>query len=41
MPAESLFPKFEVPKEDLWGFLFERKDREYPDDKGTTLLKGH
>lgn len=34
MPAESLYPKFDIPKEDLWGFLFERKDRDYPDDKG-------
>lgn len=34
MPADSTYPKFDIPKEDLWSFLFERKDRDYPDDKG-------
>ncbi|KAI9697638.1 MAG: hypothetical protein M1836_004588 [Candelina mexicana] len=33
MPFESTYPPFEVPKVDLWAFLFERKDREFPDDK--------
>jgi 4-coumarate--CoA ligase len=33
MPVESSYPPFEVPKEDVWAFLFERKDREYPDEK--------
>jgi 4-coumarate--CoA ligase len=34
MPTESFYPSFEVPKLGLWDFLFERKDREFPDDKG-------
>lgn len=37
MPTASSYPSFEVPNADLWGFLFERKDREYPDDKGKPL----
>jgi hypothetical protein len=35
MPTESTYPKLDIPDVDLWTFLFERKDREYPDDKGT------
>jgi hypothetical protein len=34
MPTESFYPSFEVPELGLWDFLFERKDREFPDDKG-------
>ena len=34
MPAESTYPKLDIPNVDVWGFLFERKDRPYPDDKG-------
>ncbi|OCL08295.1 4-coumarate-CoA ligase-like protein [Glonium stellatum] len=33
MPTDSKYPLIEVPKTDLWGFLFERKDKAYPDDK--------
>ncbi|PMD39642.1 acetyl-CoA synthetase-like protein [Hyaloscypha variabilis F] len=33
MPTESTYPKLDIPDVDLWTFLFERKDREYPDDK--------
>ncbi|CAD6577514.1 MAG: hypothetical protein ASARMPREDX12_008381 [Alectoria sarmentosa] len=33
MPTESLYPKFNIPNTDLWGFLFERNDRPYPEDK--------
>lgn len=33
MPVESQYPRFEVPNVDLWNFLFERKDKPYPDDK--------
>ncbi|KAL9076836.1 MAG: hypothetical protein Q9161_000821 [Pseudevernia consocians] len=33
MPTESLYPKLDIPSTDLWGFLFERNDRQYPDDK--------
>lgn len=34
MPTESYLPKLEIPEIDIWGFLFERKDKPYPDDKG-------
>ncbi|MCJ1371752.1 hypothetical protein MMC20_002971 [Loxospora ochrophaea] len=33
MPTESLYPRVDVPDLDIWAFLFERKDKEYPNDK--------
>ncbi|MCJ1384106.1 hypothetical protein MMC17_007222 [Xylographa soralifera] len=33
MPSKSLFPDVEIPNVDLFGLMFERKDRPYPDDK--------
>ncbi|PGH27871.1 hypothetical protein AJ80_00421 [Polytolypa hystricis UAMH7299] len=33
MPAKSPYPSVEIPDVDLWQFLFERKDRPFPDDK--------
>ncbi|CAF9940554.1 MAG: hypothetical protein HETSPECPRED_002443 [Heterodermia speciosa] len=33
MPTESTYPPIDVPKVDLWAFLFERNDRPFPDDK--------
>ncbi|KAF1984505.1 acetyl-CoA synthetase-like protein [Aulographum hederae CBS 113979] len=33
MPAESTYPPVDIPNVDLWTFLFERKERTYPDDK--------
>ncbi|KAK5020342.1 hypothetical protein LTR16_000960 [Cryomyces antarcticus] len=33
MPTKSSYPDVEIPDKDIWGFLFERKDRPYPDDK--------
>ncbi|TKA76907.1 hypothetical protein B0A49_02742 [Cryomyces minteri] len=33
MPTKSSYPDVEIPDTDIWGFLFERKDRPYPDDK--------
>ena len=33
MPAESIFPAIEVPKTDLFSFLFDRKEKPFPDDK--------
>ncbi|KUJ22641.1 acetyl-CoA synthetase-like protein [Mollisia scopiformis] len=33
MPTESAYPKLDIPNVDLWTFLFERKDRSFPDDK--------
>jgi len=37
MPISSPYPTFEVPKQDIWGLMFERKDKPYPDDKGNNL----
>ena len=37
MPTESTYPSFEVPNQDIWGLLFERKDRQFPDDKGMII----
>lgn len=34
MPSKSKYPSISIPNTDLWGFLFERKDKPYPDDKG-------
>ncbi|TVY40710.1 putative 4-coumarate--CoA ligase [Lachnellula subtilissima] len=33
MPTGSLFPDIDIPNVDLWTFLFERKDRPYPDNQ--------
>jgi acyl-CoA synthetase (AMP-forming)/AMP-acid ligase II len=33
MPVSSPYPSIEIPNIDLWTFLFERKDRPFPDDK--------
>lgn len=33
MPSESKYPQVPIPATDLWNFLFERKDKPYPDDK--------
>ncbi|MCJ1319423.1 hypothetical protein MMC15_004759 [Xylographa vitiligo] len=33
MPSKSLYPDVEIPNVDLFGLMFERKDRPYPDDK--------
>lgn len=34
MPTDSTYPAVDIPDVDLWTFLFERKDRPYPDGKG-------
>lgn len=34
MPIESHHPPVSIPPVDFWTFLFERPDREYPDDHG-------
>lgn len=34
MPFESQFPSPPIPDVDLWTFLFERKDKDFSDDKG-------
>jgi len=33
MPTESSYPELDIPNIDLWAFLFERKDKPYPDNK--------
>ncbi|GIJ98696.1 hypothetical protein Aspvir_000815 [Aspergillus viridinutans] len=33
MPVSSPYPSIDIPNVDLWTFLFERKDRPFPDDK--------
>ncbi|KAK5132264.1 hypothetical protein LTR08_009252 [Meristemomyces frigidus] len=33
MPAESKYPLIDIPDVGLWDFLFERKERDYADDK--------
>ena len=34
MPTESTYPRIQIPQVDIWGIVFERQDRPYPDDKG-------
>lgn len=34
MPTKSSYPEIPIPDVDLWAFLFERKDKTFPDDKG-------
>ncbi|KAL3435869.1 hypothetical protein BDV09DRAFT_166329 [Aspergillus tetrazonus] len=33
MPVSSQYPPVDIPNIDLWAFLFERKDRQFPDNK--------
>ncbi|KAL9528833.1 putative 4-coumarate--CoA ligase [Sphaerulina musiva] len=33
MPSKSTYPDIAIPDVGLWDFLFERKDRDFPDDK--------
>ncbi|KAI9843009.1 MAG: hypothetical protein M1838_002895 [Thelocarpon superellum] len=33
MPIESNYPPIEIPQVDIWSLLFERKDRDFADDK--------
>ncbi|KAI4225672.1 MAG: hypothetical protein LQ349_007019 [Xanthoria aureola] len=33
MPTESTYPPVDIPPVDIWGLIFERKDREFPDEK--------
>jgi hypothetical protein len=34
MVSKSPFPDIDIPDTDIWGFLFERADRSFPDNKG-------
>lgn len=38
MPIESHHPPISTPPVDVWTFLFERIDRDYPDDHGICLF---
>lgn len=38
MPTSSTYPPLDIPDVGLWDFLFERKDREFPDDKGEHVV---
>lgn len=38
MPTESAYAKLDIPNIDLWEFLFGRKDKPFPDDKGIPSL---
>ena len=33
MPVSSSYPPIDVPDVDVWDFLFDRKTRQFPDDK--------
>ncbi|OAL01327.1 acetyl-CoA synthetase-like protein [Phaeosphaeriaceae sp. SRC1lsM3a] len=33
MPSKSPYPDVEIPDTDLWGLMFDRKDRDFSDDK--------
>ncbi|KAL8657005.1 MAG: hypothetical protein Q9226_002347 [Calogaya cf. arnoldii] len=33
MPTESTYPPIEIPPVNIWALIFERKDREFPEDK--------
>lgn len=34
MPVTSSYAPVQVPDVDIWDFLFERKNKPFPDDKG-------
>lgn len=34
MPFDSAYPPLSIPDVDLFSFLFDRNDREFPDDHG-------
>ncbi|KAL8840440.1 MAG: hypothetical protein Q9170_001316 [Blastenia crenularia] len=33
MPTESTYAPIDIPNIDIWGLVFERKDRQFPDDR--------
>lgn len=37
MPIDSPHPPVNFPEVDIWSFLFGKKDRPFPDDKGEFL----
>ena len=36
MPVESIYPPLDIPNVGIFEFLFERKKRDFSDDKGTS-----
>jgi hypothetical protein len=38
MPISSSYPQIEIPNVDIWDFLFERKDKPYPNEKGELVV---
>ena len=38
MPTKSPFPDVNIPDTDLWGLMFDRKEKVFADDQGTTAL---
>lgn len=34
MPTDSSYAPVDIPDVGIWDFLFERNDRDFPDDKG-------
>jgi len=34
MPVKPVYETIDIPEVDLWTYLFERKDKPWPDDKG-------
>jgi hypothetical protein len=37
MPSSSPFSDVRIPDVDLWGLMFERKEKDFPDDKGLSI----
>lgn len=41
MPSSSPYPDVEIPNVDLWGLMFERKSKDFADDKGMLLRSSY
>lgn len=39
MVIKSLLPDLQIPEVDLWGYMFERGDKRFPDNKGKKRKK--
>lgn len=39
MPVQSTLPQIDIPNVGIWDFLFERKDLDFPADKGKLIRK--
>jgi len=38
MPTKSPFPDVHILDVDLWGLMFDRKEKDFSDDQGTAVL---